>query len=168
LDCYADADFAENWTSVTSHEPSSIKSRIGYVIMFANCPLLWASKLQTEGALSTTEAEYIALSQAMRDLIPLLALLQDVTSVTNITIGNSTTCSTVFEDDKSCVELIKAPKMNPRIQHISIKYHHFCDQLHQGFIQIQWIDTTRQIADIFTKPLAESKFTFLCERFLSW
>jgi hypothetical protein len=59
LDCYVDADFAGNWKSVTSADPSSVKSRTGYVIMFANCPLLWASKLQTEVALSTTEAEYI-------------------------------------------------------------------------------------------------------------
>ena len=69
LDCYVDADFAGNWTHFTSSDPSSVKSRTGYVILFANCPLLWASKLQTEVALSTTEAEYIALSQAMRDLI---------------------------------------------------------------------------------------------------
>jgi hypothetical protein len=129
--------------------------------MFANCPLLWASKLQTEVALSTTEAEYIALSQAMRDLIPLRALLQDITSATKITIDNSTTYSTVFEDNKSCVDLIKA-------RHIAIKYHHFREHVRQGFIQIQWIDTARQIADIFTKPLAESKFTFLRERFLGW
>jgi hypothetical protein len=130
LDCYVDADFAGNWTSVTSHDPSSVKSRTGYIIMFANCPLLWASKLQTEVALCTTEAEYIALSQAMRDLIPLRALLQGITSVTNVIIDNSTTYSTVFEDNQSCVELIKAPKMNPRTRHIAIKYHHFHEQVH--------------------------------------
>jgi hypothetical protein len=113
LDCYVDVDFAGNWTSVTFHDPSSIKSWTGYVIMFANCPLLWASKLQTEVAMSTTETEYIALSQAMHDLIPLQALLQDITSVTNITIDNSTTYSTVFEDNKSSVKLIKAPKIDP-------------------------------------------------------
>ena len=61
--------------------------------------MLWASKLQTEVALSTTEVEYIALSQAMNDLIPLRALLQDILSTTNITLGPSTTYSTVFEDN---------------------------------------------------------------------
>jgi hypothetical protein len=168
LDCYVDADFAGNWTSVTSHDPSSVKSRTGYIIMFANCPLLWASKLQTEVALSTTEAEFISLSLAMRDLIPLRALLQDITSVTYVTIENSTTYSAVFEDNQSLVELFKAPKMNPRTHCIAIKYHHFHEQLRRGFIRIQWIDTTQQIADIFTKPLTESKFTFLCEQFLGW
>jgi len=93
LDCYVDANFAGNWTPLTSQDPSSVKSRTGYVILFANCPLLWASKLQTEAALSTTEAECIALSQAMRDLIPLRALLQDIISTTNTTIEASTTYS---------------------------------------------------------------------------
>ncbi len=50
------------------------------------------------------EAEYIALSQAMQDLIPLWALLQDIISITNITLGTLTTYSIVFEDNKSCVE----------------------------------------------------------------
>jgi len=141
LDCYVDVDFAGNWSPITSHEPSSVKSRSGYVILFANCPLLWASKLQTEIALSTTEAESIALSQAMRDLIPLCTLLQEIVSFANVTIGESTTYSTVFEDNKSCVDLIKSPKMNTRTRHIAIKYHHFQEHVRVGNIKIQWIDT---------------------------
>jgi hypothetical protein len=97
LDCYVDADFAGNWTPLTSQDPASVKSQTGYVILIANCLMLWASKLQTEVALSTTEAEYIALSQAMRDLIPLRALLQDIISTTSITLGPSTTFSTVLK-----------------------------------------------------------------------
>ena len=68
LDCYVDADFAGMWDQATSDDPNSVKSPTGYVITFAGCPILWASKLQTEVSLSTTEAEYIALSQAMQDL----------------------------------------------------------------------------------------------------
>jgi hypothetical protein len=62
LDCYVDADFAGLWTEASSSESTSVKSRTGYVILFANCPVLWVSKLQTKVALSTTEAKYIALS----------------------------------------------------------------------------------------------------------
>jgi hypothetical protein len=64
LDCYVDADFAGGLTQATSHLPSSVYSRTGFVIMFARCPILWSSKLQSEIALSTTESEYIALSQS--------------------------------------------------------------------------------------------------------
>jgi hypothetical protein len=52
-------------------DPVSFKSRTGYVILFMGAPLLWASKMQTQIALSTMEAEYIALSQVMPDLIPI-------------------------------------------------------------------------------------------------
>ena len=48
------------------------------MILYKGCPVIWVSKMQTEIALSTTEAEYIALSQAMRDVIPLVNLLSEL------------------------------------------------------------------------------------------
>ena len=66
LDCYVDTDFAGLWSYEDDQDPVCVKSRTGYVITLGNCPLMWTSKLQTEIALSTLEAEYIALSQAMR------------------------------------------------------------------------------------------------------
>ena len=63
--CHVDADFAGNWNSAEGNNPASVLSRTGFMIMYANCPLYWQSKLQSEIALSTTEAEYIALSQAL-------------------------------------------------------------------------------------------------------
>jgi hypothetical protein len=113
LDCYVDADFTGNWTRETSHDPTSVKSRTGRVILFAICPALWASKLQTEITLSTMEAEYIALSQAMRDLIPMQSLLKEIAALTNVRIGDTIVRSTVFEDNKGCVEFIKSLKTNP-------------------------------------------------------
>ena len=62
IDTYVDASFAGEWNTSWSDEPSSVMSRTGYVILYANCPIIWSSKLQTEIALSTTESEYIALS----------------------------------------------------------------------------------------------------------
>ena len=168
LNCYVDADFAGLWHEDISDEPVSVKSRTGYVITFANCPVLWVSKLQTEIALSTTEAEYIALSQAMRDLIPMRTLLTELASLTKLEIGKTTTLSTVFEDNKGCIELANAPKMRPRTKHIAIKYHHFRSHVANGDIKIQWIDTKHQLADIFTKPLAEIAFSSLRLALLGW
>ena len=65
LACYVDADFAGGWSSGDHTNPECVLSRTGFVIMYAGCPITWCSKLQTEIALSTTEAEYIALSQSM-------------------------------------------------------------------------------------------------------
>jgi len=93
------------WTEEISDEPLSVKSRKGFVILFANCPVLWSSKLQTEIALSTTDAEYIALSQAMRDLTPMRTLLTELGTLTKFTFGDTITHPTVFEDNKGCKPL---------------------------------------------------------------
>ena len=167
LNCYVDADFAGLWSEDIS-DAVSVKSRTGNIITFANCPVLWVSKLQTEITLSTTEAEYIALSQAMRDLIPMRTLLTKLASLMKLEIGKTTTHSTVFEDNKGCIELANAPKMRPRTKHISIKYYHFRSHVANGDIKIQWIDTKNQLADIFTKPLAEIAFSSLRLALLGW
>jgi len=59
-------------------DPSTAKSRSGSIIFYAGCPVSWASKLQSQVAFSTTEAEYIAMSQALRDVIPVMNLLQEM------------------------------------------------------------------------------------------
>ena len=78
VDCYVDADFAGLWNVEQDQDPLCVKSRAGYLIMFMGCPLTWVSKLQTQIALSTMEAEYIALSQSMRDLIAIREVIQEI------------------------------------------------------------------------------------------
>ena len=125
-------------------------------------------KIHTEIALSTAEAEYIALSQAMRNLISMQTLLTEIATLTKLPIGDTITHSTVFEDNKGCVELANAPKLRPCTTHISIKYHHFPSHVAQGDIKIQWIATSHQLADIFTKPLAGVLFHRLRFDLLGW
>ena len=70
IDVYADVDFCGNWIKETTEDDvSTAKSRSGYVIAYAGCRIIWASKLQTQVALSTTEVEFIVLSQALRETI---------------------------------------------------------------------------------------------------
>ena len=78
IDCYVDADFAGLWKVEEDQDPISVKSRSGHLIMFMGCPLQWSSKLQTQIALSTMRAEYIALSLAMRELIGFRQLLKEI------------------------------------------------------------------------------------------
>ena len=78
-------------------------SRTGYVIYYGGCPIIWHSKLQSEISLSTTEAEYIALSQSMRDTIPLMALIEELALVLLIIIEKTKVHCTVFEDNNSCI-----------------------------------------------------------------
>ena len=72
---WADADLCVNWDKNTGvSDLMTAKSRSGYAITSAGYPVLWASKLQTEVVLSTTEAKYIFLSQLLRDTIPIMRL----------------------------------------------------------------------------------------------
>jgi hypothetical protein len=182
IQCYVDADFANGWNASDCEEPSSVYSRTGYVIMFAGCPIVWVSKLQTEVALSTTEAEYIALSQAMRDLIPLLGLLDELSPVLHLNKdqpsvywkacgfepNSQNVFANLYEDNTGAYELAKAPKMRPRTKHIALKYHHFREHVNNGTIKINLIGTKDQIADIFTKALDKPSFTHLRKLLCGW
>lgn len=80
IECCVDDDFAGSWQIGDSQDPISAMSRSGYVILFAGCPVMWVSKLQCVCAQSTTESEYIALSQSLRDVIPMMELLKELTT----------------------------------------------------------------------------------------
>ena len=81
IDCYPDADFAGLWGHEHPQDPHCARSRTGYVITLAGCPILWVSKLQTEIALSTMEAEYVALSSACKDLFPIMDVVKELGAV---------------------------------------------------------------------------------------
>ncbi len=71
LEVYADADFAGGWSAADSDNADNVLSQTGFVIHYANCPVIWCSKLETEIALTTAEAEYIAMSHALCETIPI-------------------------------------------------------------------------------------------------
>ena len=84
IQCYVDADFTSAWDKKDSQDPSCVYSHTGYIIMYANCPIVWISRLQMEVALSTTKVENIALSQSMQDLIPFMTLVEEVSNILRI------------------------------------------------------------------------------------
>jgi len=168
LNCYADADFASLWGQEDDQDPVCVRSRTGFVLEFAGCPLMWTSKLQTEIALSTTEAEYIALSQSMREVIPTWCMLQEVLQHFGVEFAGSFTHSTVFEDNSGALVLATAPKMNSRTKHIAVKYHHFRDHVQKGTIKIVKVKSDGQKADIFTKGLGPVKFPKIRKLLMGW
>ena len=140
-------------------DPSTSKSRSGCIIFYAGCPVSWASKLQSQVALSTTEAEYIAMSQALRDVIPIMGLLQEMREQDFKVLCNEphVYCK-VFEDNSGALELARLPKLRPRTKHINVCYHHFCEHVRKGLIKIFPVNTKDQIADALTKALAQNDF----------
>ncbi len=109
--------------------------------------------------MSTTEAEYIEMSQAVRDVIPIIGLLpkmrcQDI----KILFNELYIYCKVFEDNSGALKLARLPKLCSRTKHINIYYHYFCKHVQKGLIKIFLIDTKDWIADALTKPLAKNNF----------
>ena len=168
INTYVDASFAGEWNTEWSGEPSSVISRTGYVVCYADCPVIWSSKLQTEIALSTTEAEYIALSQSLRDVLPLMGLLRELQQAIPFDPKTPVIHCTIHEDNQGCIDLVETPRMQPRTKHIALKYHHFRKHVKDGTISVTYLETTRQIADIFTKALGDSQFGVLRSLLTGW
>ena len=99
VDCFVDVDFAGQWNVENLEDPLCVKSWTGYVLLVGNCPVHWVSKLQSEISVSTMEAEYISLSTAMRDLIPLRTLVDEVKDLIGASMLPCRTYSKVFEDN---------------------------------------------------------------------
>jgi hypothetical protein len=160
IEVYADADFCGLFNPETAlFDPVTAKSRTGYIITYMGCPILWASKLQGDTALSTTEAEYGACSEALRNVLPIMDLLEEAVSL-NIDVAPPKTkilCK-LFCDNSGACELIRLPKLRPRTKHINTKLHHFREHVANGHISVQQVKTEEQLADIATKPLPNYLF----------
>jgi Reverse transcriptase (RNA-dependent DNA polymerase) len=167
LDCYSDADFAGLWNYEEDQDPVCVKSCTGYVLTLAGCPLVWGSKLQTEIALSTLESEYIALSTAIQELIPLRRILQEVG--TALSSQPSIIRSTCFEDNNGALGLVLTPRMTPHTKHIAVKYHFFKSMIGEdkGII-IRRVDSALQKADIFMKGLTQETFESIQKLLMGW
>jgi hypothetical protein len=170
FEVFSDADFSGNWEpTIAEFDQTTARSRSGYVIFYAGCPFSWASKLQTEIALSSTESEYIALSQSLHEVIPLMRLINEINSAGFKVPGESPKvhCK-AFEDNSGALEMARTPKMRPRTKHLNIKYHHFRDAVLKGEITIWPINTLDQTADLFTKPLGVQLFLKFRKLLLGW
>ncbi|KAI2497837.1 hypothetical protein MHU86_16671 [Fragilaria crotonensis] len=157
LEVYVDASFCGDWDpKEAATDRDTARSRHGYFIKYANCPLLWKSQLQTEVALSSTESEYTGLSYALRDAIPIMELLKEMkTRGYPITTSQAKVHCRVFEDNSGALEMAKVHKYRPRTKHLNVKLHHFRDYVERKEISIHHIRTNDQPADFLTKPLNE-------------
>jgi hypothetical protein len=125
--CYSDADFAGNWCKeISENNETKAISRTGYVIKYSGCPMICASKMQTEIALSSTESEYVTLSQSLWEVLPIMELIKELQGA-GFEINNNIPivgCK-AFEDINGELEMATVHKTRPCTKHINIKYHHF-------------------------------------------
>ena len=173
IDCYPDADFAGLWNRDEIQDPHCVRSRTGYVINLADCPVLWKSRLQTEIALSTMEAEYVALSTSCRDLFPLIDLTKEICSIFKMDMVVKDTADMhikVHEDNVGALALgkLEPRRMTPRSKHYAIKYHWFRKHIGPRRIQLVHISSDDQLGNLFTKGLSRVKFARLRKKLMGW
>ena len=104
----------------------------------------------------------------MRDVIPLMNLLEEFGKIVKVTNVPPEIKCKVFEDNTSCIKVANAPNMTPRTKHIALKYHFFRSHIKSGRIKILPIPTTEQRADILTKPLSGDLFVYLRNKIMGW
>ena len=163
LNCYVNADFARLWNHKDDQNPVCVKSKTGYVFIIAGCPVYWSSKLQNEIALSTLEAEYIVLSTAMQEMLPMQRLFQEIRSVVNLKLEEKgLLLLVIFEDNTGVLELAMLPKLTLQMKHIT---DHIGEK--KG-IRIAKIDTKFQKADTIIKGLPFENFGQIHGLMMRW
>ena len=145
IDMYSDADFTSLYITEEKMDPISAKSITGVLLTFENVPILWTSKLQTEASLSTIKAEYITLSQGMRELVSTRRLIANLGKRMSYKLDKVSYISKVWDDNTGTQNLSnsKGPLMILRIKHIKIKYNWFRLMIKLNKIEILCIDTRK-------------------------
>ena len=118
--------------------------------MYANCPIIWESRIEMEISLSTTESKYIQIYQAMRDVLLFMSLTKKISFMIKLEDNVPKIESSIFEkmvivheDNQGTISVIM--QMRPRMKHTANKYHHFRSFVANRIIKIQHVDTREHI-----------------------
>ena len=120
------------------------KSRSGYVVYVGNGPVAWASKTQRTVALSSCEAEYMALTEALKECLWVHHLLTELNVRHTLPI-------TIHVDNQAAIALANNPVAHQRTKHMDIRYHFVREHIASGLIAVRYVPTGDNIADVFTK-----------------
>lgn len=146
---YSDADYAKDL--------ETRRSTTGYLFLLNGGPVSWSTQKQKSVSLSTTEAEYVAASEAAKEATWIRQFLSD--------IGKPIIQPTpLLIDNQGAVCLIRNPVYHKRTEHIDVKYHHIREKEEYEVIKVQFVSTVDQLADIFTKPLPRDRFKMLVSK----
>ena len=130
----------------------SNKSTSGYLMLYGGGAISWRSKLQRCVSLSTTEAEYIALSEAGKEVLWIKTFFED--------LGLEQQKYVLFCDNQSAIQLSKNPQFHTRTKHIHRRYHWVRGAIEDKVFEIQKVHTNDNSSDMMTKSLVKSKFQF--------
>ena len=130
-------------------DSATARSTTGYVFILNGAAVSWKSKLQSVVALSTAEAEYMALCETVKEAVYLQQLLEE--------IGLKALPVTIYEDNQPCIHIASNPVTSNRSKHIAVRYHYVREVISNGKVQVLYKSTQEMVADCLTKNLAKDK-----------
>jgi hypothetical protein len=145
LQGYSDADWAGDL--------DTRRSTTGYVLMLNNGAIVWKSRRQPTVALSTMESEYMALTEATKELKWVRTLLAEL----GYSNGKTDKPTDLFSDSQSAIALAKNPVSHARAKHIDLRHHFVREAIEDKIIWVQYIPTAEMTADSLTKALGREK-----------
>ena len=171
LSCFTDADWGGDLIDR--------RSTTGYVVQLNGCTLSWSSVKQKTVALSTAEAEYMAICEGVKE-VKWWKMIMGELGINKITdkneeeteeiymkeIQGNNSCSppssflpcVVYTDNQSASAMCRNDVNHNRTKHIDIRYHFIRECVQAGVIQMEWVETREQIADLLTKPMDQANF----------
>jgi len=171
IDAYPDADFAGLYGHEKCNDPVCVRSRTGYVIAVAGCPVLVKSQLQTETALSTMQAEVYAMASCMKELIPLVDMVKELRQAVGLNEGRPPVLKiTLHEDNSGALILAKTipPQFTPRSKFYALKTIWFRERIAEMVCSVEKVETLEQWGDIATKMPPVNIFEHLRKLIQGW
>ena len=123
--------------------------------MSGGAAVSWRARRQSTIATSTAEAEYIAAFEATKEALYIRRLMSELGQIP------SSKCITLYEDSQACIKIATNPCLAERTKHFDIKYHWLREKVKKNDVELKYIRTTEQVADILTKGLGERQHTKL-------
>ena len=146
---YSDADWAG--------DRDSRRSTSGNVFVLGNGAITWSSKRQNSVALSTVEAEYMALSQATQEAVWLRRLTEELGQTNQ-------EATTIYEDNQGAICTAQNPVFHRRTKHIHIRYHYVREAVSDNTIKLVYCPTSEMSADLLTKTIPKDQYEYLREK----
>lgn len=125
-------------------------STSGYVLKYCGGPISWCSKKQPVMALSSTEAEFIAIADCCKELLYVQNLIEELLGI-RLSMH-------LHVDNQSAIQMAKNGIYNKRSKHIDVRYHFVKEKITENNIEIKYCESAKQPADIFTKALNNIRF----------
>ncbi|KAG5862532.1 hypothetical protein JTB14_022769 [Gonioctena quinquepunctata] len=129
------------------------RSTTGVLSMYADGAISWYSQRQTSVAISTTEAEIVAASEAAREIVWLKRLFEEIIVLRAV--------PTLMVDNEAAIKLAENPEYHRRTKHIHIRHFFVHELVLDSFIQVKKVSSEDQLADIMTKPLFKPRLQML-------